>query len=70
MPAACSLEMASRTTVRLTPNSAITAASVGSLSPGARRPSRMRSPSASTTSEGQGAGPPGGQYVLIHETSG
>ena len=49
-PAACSLEMASRTTVRLTPNSCITAASVGSLSPGDRRPSRMRSPSASTSS--------------------
>ena len=38
-PAACSLEMASRTTVRLTPNSCITAASVGILSPADRRPS-------------------------------
>ena len=49
-PAACSLEIASRTTVRLTPNSAITAASVGSLWPGASAPSRMRSVSASTSS--------------------
>ena len=35
-PEACSLEMASRTTVRLTPNSAMNAASVGSLSPGGK----------------------------------
>ena len=44
-PEACSLDSASRTTVRLTPNSAMISASVGSLSPGASRPSRMRSPS-------------------------
>ena len=49
MPAACSLEMASRTTVRLTPNSAITSASVGSLSPAPAGRRRMRSPSASTS---------------------
>ena len=49
-PAACSLEIASRTTVRLTPNSSMIAASVGSFSPVASEPSRMRPVSASTTS--------------------
>ena len=42
--------MASRTTVRLTPNSSMIAASVGSFSPVASEPSRMRPASASTTS--------------------
>ena len=46
---ACIFDSASRMTVRLTPNSPISAASVASLAPGGSRPSRMRSASSSTT---------------------
>jgi hypothetical protein len=47
-PPACSLDSASRTTVRLTPNSFMMAASVGSLSPARMWPSRMRAVIVST----------------------
>ena len=57
-PAACSREIASRTTVRLTPNSCMIAASVGSFSPGGNEPSRMRPASASTTIVRETAGAP------------
>jgi len=49
IPAACSLDSASRTTVRLTPNSLMISASVGSLSPARSGPIRIRWLRASTT---------------------
>jgi hypothetical protein len=49
-PAACSRETASRTTVRLTPNSWISDDSVGSFCPGWISPARMRALSRSTSS--------------------
>ena len=52
---ACRFESASRMTVRLTPNSAISAASVASLPPGASRPSRIRSDNALDDAECEAA---------------
>ena len=49
-PDACRREMASRTTVRLTANRAISSDSVGNLSPVCRRPSRTSAVSVSTIS--------------------
>ena len=49
-PEACSLESASRTTVRLTSKRAMISASVGSFSPGFNCPSRMPDISPSTIS--------------------
>ena len=48
-PSACSLLTASRTTVRDTPNSSMSSASEGSLSPGGRSPARILSFSPATT---------------------
>src|SRR5690606_13045025 len=49
-PLACSRDMASRTTVRLTPNCCMSSDSVGSLSPGCSVPALMSAVSASTAS--------------------
>ena len=54
MPAACSFDSASRTTVRLTPNASMNWPSVGSFVPAASSPLRMRAPTASTTSSASG----------------
>ena len=69
-PPACSLEIASRTTVRLTPNSAIDRRLGGQLV--ARREPAVADALAERLDEAEGkrAWPPGGENILIQGTSG